>query len=1427
MKRAKEWFRRRHRGRGAAIWAAIVAVVVSALAFPASAQAATLDRSGFDNVPADQIQIDYPLSIADATLSATNPDFKVTPGKIWGVSANLVIYDHSVSAGTTLPGSFTLTWQNAGRDSTGSPVDLTLAFSNIYSASGSDNLVILDDSSSLTVDATNTAVSNKSVSMEISIKVTKHGTSTPASGTMLVAFNDIDVPSGEYSESVELLSGFGSTVWVPPTNFLDINSTATKFTATRGDENTYNSGFVTTGSPSGCSVRWKGNGCGTCVMVPFMVNEQSITASAGSHGSITDPGITYLRWKNDKTYTITPSTGYHVSNVTVDERSVGAPTSYTFKEVTGNHTIHADFAPNAYTVTFDGNGSGVVGSTASMSMTYDVAKSLSPNGFSRPGYTFQGWNTESDGSGSAYADGQTVRNLTAADGGTVTLYAQWKENPAVDIIYQVSDPEHASVAPGSESVAPATGEAAGSTATLDAGYRVVSWTDASGNVVGSGNSFTPSRGSDGLWHAGTYTANIEPIRYRIAYDANGGTGWMGDTLMTYDEAENLTSNYFTRTGYTFQGWATEEDGAVVYTDQQEVVNLTAEHDTTVTLYAVWKPITYTVVFESGADDATGATESMTMTYDEWDTLTKNGFAYEGHRFSSWVLGDGTDSRRAYADEADVRNLTTVDGDTVTLTAQWTVLSNRVTFVDHDGDVLGTELVVWGDDATAPEDPSRVGHTFIGWDKDYTDVKEPVTVTAQYRAHAYEVAFDANGGEGHMDNQPMTYGESETLDANGFTNAGHAFQGWATEEDGTVVYADQQEVVNLTAEDGGLVTLYAVWDEDAPVRVTYRVSDPEHASVSSEGEDLAPATGEAAGSTVAVDEGYRFTGWTDSEGNVVGTDTTLVPSQGEDGLWHAETYTAQVVPAAYEIAFDANGGEGSMDNLSMTFDVSALLTKNAFTRNGFTFGGWATEPESEAVYHDMQEVVNLTGAEGGVVTLYAVWDEDDAVQVTYKVSDPEHASLSSDGEALAPATGEAAGSTVTLSEGYHVTAWLDEEGNEVGTDAAFVPSRGEDGLWHEAIYTAQIAPARYQVAFDANGGDGTMDNQWMTYDVASELTENAFTRRGHTFKGWATEPEGEVVYEDMAEVMNLTAESGATVTLFAVWAEHVPVSILYRVSDPEHGTVSCEKETLAPLTGEAAGSTVTVAEGYRFTGWTDVRGNVVGADTTLVPSRGSDGQWHYATYIANIEPIDYAIVFNGNGGEGEMESMTMDYDESAPLTENAFTRRGHSFKGWATEPEGEVVYVDGEEVRNLTSEDGGAVMLYAVWDPLTFTVRFVLPDGTEVERQSVAYGEDAVAPENPELRGMTFTGWDGEFTNVTGDLTITAVFEDGNGNVTRPGLRQNVSTAQTVKSSGGRYGKTGGSDSAMMAGIAALALAAGGAAAYGVRQHRRANEGDSE
>ena len=82
---------------------------------------------------------------------------------------------------------------------------------------------------------------------------------------------------------------------------------------------------------------------------------------------------------------------------------------------------------NTYTVKYDGNGS-TGGSTASSSHTYDTAKALTANGYTRTGYSFNGWNTQADGKGTAYADKVSVKNLTSTNGATITLYAQWTKN---------------------------------------------------------------------------------------------------------------------------------------------------------------------------------------------------------------------------------------------------------------------------------------------------------------------------------------------------------------------------------------------------------------------------------------------------------------------------------------------------------------------------------------------------------------------------------------------------------------------------------------------------------------------------------------------------------------------------------------------------------------------------------------------------------------------------------------------------------------------------------------------------------------------------------------------------------------------------------------------------------------------------------------
>ena len=90
----------------------------------------------------------------------------------------------------------------------------------------------------------------------------------------------------------------------------------------------------------------------------------------------------------------------------------------------GTVTLYAKWRPNTYSVKFYSNGG--TGTMAIQRLTYNAPAALTGNAFTRAGYSFAGWNTAKDGSGTAYADAQEVENL--ARSGTVALYAQWTKN---------------------------------------------------------------------------------------------------------------------------------------------------------------------------------------------------------------------------------------------------------------------------------------------------------------------------------------------------------------------------------------------------------------------------------------------------------------------------------------------------------------------------------------------------------------------------------------------------------------------------------------------------------------------------------------------------------------------------------------------------------------------------------------------------------------------------------------------------------------------------------------------------------------------------------------------------------------------------------------------------------------------------------------
>ncbi|MGI5990541.1 MAG: InlB B-repeat-containing protein [Lachnospiraceae bacterium] len=250
--------------------------------------------------------------------------------------------------------------------------------------------------------------------------------------------------------------------------------------------------------------------------------------------------------------------------------------------------VKKNTTPQTYTVHFIANGG--TGEMADQTITVGESTALTANAFTADGFTFAGWNTKVDGSGTSYADGEEVTDLAQADG-SVALYAQWKLNEPV-----------------------------------------------------------------------TYT-------YTVHYDANGGSGEMADQTITVGENTALTTNAFTRSGYTFTAWNTAADGSgTFYYDGVEVMDL-AQADESVTLYAQWEkstPKTYTVHFD--ANGGSGEMADQTITTGVSTALTANAFSRSGYTFIGWSTGaDGNGIY--YADQAQVKDFKQADSN-VTLYAQW-------------------------------------------------------------------------------------------------------------------------------------------------------------------------------------------------------------------------------------------------------------------------------------------------------------------------------------------------------------------------------------------------------------------------------------------------------------------------------------------------------------------------------------------------------------------------------------------------------------------------------------------------------------------------------------------------------------------------------------------------------------------------------------
>ena len=158
---------------------------------------------------------------------------------------------------------------------------------------------------------------------------------------------------------------------------------------------------------------------------------------------------------------------------------------------------------------------------------------------------------------------------------------------------------------------------------------------------------------------------------------------------------------------------------------------------------------------------------------------------------------------------------TVVNEDMTVYVRWIENERQVTFDANGGAGGKTVTQDYGTELAAPT-VTRAGYTFAGWSPEVpaTVPAGDATYVAQWTANKYSIAYDPNGGSGKMNATPMVYDEVGVVATSTFTYPGYLFAGWATNATGEVVYGAGQAVSNLSAQSGGVVTLYAVWDERA-------------------------------------------------------------------------------------------------------------------------------------------------------------------------------------------------------------------------------------------------------------------------------------------------------------------------------------------------------------------------------------------------------------------------------------------------------------------------------------------------------------------------------------------------------------------------------------------------------------------------------------
>ena len=1042
---------------------------------------------------------------------------------------------------------------------------------------------------------------------------------------------------------------------------------------------------------------------------------------------------------------------------------------------------------SSYTVVFNKNANDATGTMSNESMTYGTAKALTSNSFSRVGYTFGGWNTKADGTGTNYSNGASLTTPTLSSS-TFNLYAKW--TPRTDITYTVyhyTKKLDNTYELNSTDILTGT---TGASITLKTKKKSITGFKSTDNDITaslSGGTAGPGEEVSTTTIAADGSTEIYLFYVRNSYTVtlnkdSGIDSVTGSGSYLYGSPVSISAT--PKAGYSFTNWTIADTATEYSTSNPANFNI---QDSNLTFKANSQIVNYTITYTLNGGSVSGNPASYNVNSDSFtlSNPSKTGYTFVGWTGSNGntpettvTITKGSTGNKSY--KANYQANTYNISYTLNNGTNGTKHPSTGTY-DNDVEISNptkTVAITVDENNTGASIGANTSsaQTFAGW----TSSSTSNTAVTSSNGSSYTTWNGSSTSNTHFKNLRSDT-STVTMVAN-WTPVAVTLPSVSKDGYTCKIYTDPSAGTEVsgsytpTANSSSTVTLYARCSSN-----TYTVSfnanggevDPESKTVT---------YGETYGTLpTPTKTGYTFEGWYYNNVKIIST-TPMVTTTNH-------TLTANYTANTYNISYTLNNGtNGTKHPSTGTYDsdveisnptktVTVTVNANntgasigADTSSVQTFAGWTSSS------------ISATAMKGTSTSSYTSWDGTATSNTHFKNLRSDTSTVTM----VANWTPVAVTLPSVSKNGYTCKIYTDSTG---GTEVTGSYTPTANSTTTVTLY-ARCTANTYNISYTLNGGSASNPS---TYTIESNtITLNNPSKTGYTFTGWTGS-------NGSTPETTVTISKGSTGNK-TYTANYTPISysITYTLnggsaSNPSTYTIESNAITLNNPT----------KTGYTFTGWTGSNGST--AQTTVTIASGSTGN---KTYTANWTPNPYTVTVDA--GTGTVNSTTgwtlidsnhkatksITYAGTYEILPTA-SKVGYTFDGW--------FYNDVEIISTTPMATASAHTLVAHYTPISYTLTANANGGTitttsgwtnasdnKTATKSVAYDSTFGGLPTVTRSGYTFKRWntsaDGTGTNVTsstvyqvaGAQTIYAIWADEtaptNENITST---NNVAASQTA------------------------------------------------